>query len=144
MQHEVSSRHDWRRLCISRTIRWRIYKKDLTDLNVQPQGNIFLTWSSDHSVTSVLMTDSTPLYSHQAASTPLPCKCTASPLLPFKQPASPPLLYNWADSLFLRAKFPSSSSPYGNQPFPHRFCKKFQCTCPEAGFTSNPNELHPS
>ena len=57
-----------------------------------------------------------------------------------------PRLFNWYDSLLLRAQMLSLEYPYGNHPFPHRYMqynKNFQYTCPEAGFTSNTDNFTP-
>ena len=39
--HEVSSRHNGRRFCLSCIIRLRFYKRDFPDLNLQPQGYLY-------------------------------------------------------------------------------------------------------
>ena len=111
---EVSSRHNGRHLCLSFTIRLHIYKRNLSHLSLQLRGCLFLTWSLDHSISSVPMVESLPLYFNQLVSPQLPCK----------QPESPPLLCNQADSPLLCAQFFSLASPYGNQPLPHQFCEK--------------------
>ena len=77
------------------------------------------------------MTESLTLYCNQVASPPLPCKQTAYTLLPYKNPVSLPLLCDREESSLLRAKFPSSTSSYGNQRFPYWFCKKCPIYLPQ-------------
>ena len=57
-------------------------------------------------------------------------KQTAYMLLPCKQPASTRVLCNWSEYLFLHAQMLSLASPYGNQPFPHRYIQQKMSNLP--------------
>ena len=56
--HKFSSRHNDRRFFPIPLTRWYSYKKYFPYFNVSPRGIFFLTWSLDHSVSSLPMAES--------------------------------------------------------------------------------------
>ena len=156
--------HYCRQYCIKQINQSKIYlpsycqndKKDSRELNLQPQGSLFLTWfkrslqNQTHNLKSLFLrrglkgltrikpTTSMVSFSYMV-------KHTAYLIIPCKHPASYQLLCNQDESPLLRAQMPLLASPHGNQLFPHQYIQQqnIRSTCPKACFTSDPNNFTP-